>query len=122
MGTTTAKHNQLKCRDVEPIHLYRAIPKNTAERRQKDCKETEVQGVFWRLSPRNIKSIHASPKTQTGTTKTICLLQKPATLILGPEKSNFAEAQDKNFKIASVTISKDFREDMHNNEDHEKDE
>ena len=65
MDTTTAKHNQLKYRDVELIHLYHAIPKNIAKRRQKDCKEPKDQGVCCEtVSPSDIKNIHTNMNNQ----------------------------------------------------------
>jgi hypothetical protein len=41
-------------------------------------------------------------------------------IILSPEKSSLAEAQDRDFKMASMNMSKDFKEDMKNclNKDH----
>jgi hypothetical protein len=56
------------------------------------------------------KSRCLDPSTETWPLKAICLLQDP--IELGPQKTTIAEAQDKDFKIATKNMSKDLRENM----------
>lgn len=51
-------------------------------------------------------------KKQTLTGKSICPHQNPVTTTVDTEKSNIAEAHDKDFKIVVQNMSKDLKEDM----------